>query len=201
MKEYLENIKIHHILIAVLVVLVGILYFDNRELRKMFYRQQFVIDSHYSDNRRRQHDFYDHDYFDIDINDKVLEIEREFRRLNRDFERLNNNFIKNFEKSEKEIINSKKKRNFVYNPQIKQDDKNFELILKLPRDIVKEDIKVDFVKNNLTINIEKNIKKDYSTFKTSFFESYYISETKATIKDVKIDFKDNTLNVVVPIIK
>ena len=107
MKEYLEKIKIYHILIVVLLIIVAVLYLDNREFKKMLYRQQFAIDSYYDNmndfNDRRQYRFYHNydcprkqyymnDYFDNidrDINSKILEMEREFRRLSRDFERLN----------------------------------------------------------------------------------------------------------------
>ena len=238
MKEYLEKIKMHHILIIVLLIIVAVLYFDNREFKKMLYRQQFAIDSYYDNmndfNERRHRYNYDcprrqyfmDNYFDDidrDINAKVLEMEREFRRLNRDFERLNNDFtkqpkdIKGPEEARKEhkrpeepkkLEENKKLRkdvkninNFVYNPQINKNDKTFELVMNLPKNTTRRDIKVNFINNNLTLNVNKNIKDKDLSFESTFFESYYIPDTKATNKDIKIDLKNDILKVIVPIIK
>ena len=224
MKEYLEKIKMHHILIVVLLIIVAVLYFDNREFKKMLYRQQFAINSYYDNmndfNERRQYNnrydydcprrqHYMNDYFDNidrDISNKILEMEREFRRLNRDFERLNNDFrhpidIKTPEEHKNPRKDIKNIHGFVYNPQVNKTDKAFELVVNLPKDTTRKDIKIDFVDNNLTLNINKNIKDKNLSFESTFFESYYIPETKATKKDIKIDLRDDTLKVVVPIIK
>ena len=233
MKEYLEKIKIHHILIVVLLIIVAVLYLDNREFKKMLYRQQFAIDSYYDNmndfNDRRQYRFYHNydcprkqyymnDYFDNidrDINSKILEMEREFKRLSRDFERLNGRPIElNRKLEEPKKLDDKRlprkpeeKRkpietmDFVYNPQVRQDEKKFELTLNLPKNINKEDIDVNFINNNLVVKVNKHIKDGDSFFKHTFFESYYVSGTKATKKDIKIDLRKDTLKVIVPIIK
>ena len=90
---------------------------------------------------------------------------------------------------------------FEYNPQVRQDEKKFELTLNLPKNINKEDIDVNFINNNLVVKVNKHIKDGDSFFKHAFFESYYVSGTKATKKDIKIDLRKDTLKVIVPIIK
>ena len=253
MKEYLEKIKIHHILIVVLLIIVAVLYFDNRQFKKILYRQQYMVDSYYDNMNdfygRRQHNrFYDNydsygrkqyynydcprrqyfmnDYFnniDRDIDSKILEMEKEFKRLSRDFERLNGRPVepnrkleepkklddkklpkKQEEKGRKRLEEKRKPMDtidFVYNPQIRQDEKNFELTLNLPKNINKEDVDVNFINNNLVVKVNKHIKEGDSFFKHTFFESYYVSGTKATKKDIKIDLRKDTLKVIVPIIK
>lgn len=207
MKEFFKKINILHVVIAILLVAVAILYFEVISLKKDTYslsyytrdfdnRDRFYQDYNDWDNfHHDRRDFYHHrDYMiNNDIYDavsrEIFNIRREFERLNREFERINNRTQREF------------RRQFVYYPQIKNNDESFEFSLKLPKEINKEDIKVDLQNNNLVIKIDKNIKDENSSFSTSFFESYTLPQTKATMKDVKIDFNKNELKVIVPILK
>ena len=120
---------------------------------------------------------------------------REIINMKRDFERLDREF-KNFDKKTPREI-----RKFVYRPSINNTENSFDFSVKLPREIDRKDITIDLQENNLIIKIEKNIKDKDSSFSSSFFESYALPETKATLEDVKIDYKKGELKISVPVIK
>jgi HSP20 family molecular chaperone IbpA len=102
---------------------------------------------------------------------------------------------------------NKRNRKFVYKAETDSNEKEFIVKVKLPRTFKIEDTKVNLENQNLIIRAEKqnseNDKNTRSFSYNSFFESFSLPSTKATINDVKISLnKDNgnELVVVVPIL-
>ena len=206
MKEFLKRINWQYVIMLLLLVAVVFLFLEIRCLRKTIYSDyNNFYERNYRDYDESPYDFYmrnpyrhhnDFDRFERRINKEIFDsMNREIINMKKDFERLDKEF-KNFDRKP-----SREMRKFVYRPSINNTENSFDFSVKLPRDIDRKDITVDLQEDNLIIKIEKNIKDKDSSFSSSFFESYSLPETKATLKDVKVDYKKGELKISVPIIK
>lgn len=109
----------------------------------------------------------------------------------------NDNNIPN--KLNNELITSK---NFLYKPETKylKDKKEFHFILNVPSEIKKNNIKVFFKNNMLRIDIEQQTITKKSNFSNSYKQIFTTPKTKVSFKDIKVNFENNRLLVVIPII-
>lgn len=209
LKEFFDKVNINHIVFVVLIMILLMLFYQNKQFEKII-QHQFI------GNNNLRH--YNKDNFDryFERNFKP-NIDRYFEKINRDFEFELMNMKKNFEDNfvyfdniNKQIINNfedkkeRKKHEFVYYPKIEQTDKELILKMKLPKYITLEDIRVDLQNNNLLLEINKTVNTNEHNVNSysfsSFFRNFPLKETRATINDVVVELKDWELRIVVPVI-
>lgn len=208
LKAFFDKVTINHIIFVVLIMILLMLFYQNKQFEK-------IIQNQFINNNSLKH--YSEDNFDRYFERSFKpNIDRYFEKINKDFEFELMNMKKNFEDNfvyfdniNKQIINNfenkkeRKRREFVYYPKTEQTDKEFILKMKLPRNIAFEDIKVDLQNNNLLLEINKTVNSNENNVNSysfsSFFRNFPIGETKATVDDVKVELDGGELVVVVPI--
>lgn len=81
----------------------------------------------------------------------------------------------------------------------------YTLEMKVPKKITKKDINVNFKDNILAVSFSGSVELKNNNVEESnvfsVYKSFLVPNTKATIKDIKYNIKDEILKVVVPIIK
>lgn len=81
--------------------------------------------------------------------------------------------------------------------------KKYEVFLTMPRDFTLDDVNVKLNKSILTISIQKGqqLKNDEAEIDmyNSFYQSFSIPQTKATLKDVNMKLDDGQLLIEIPI--
>lgn len=231
-KNYLKNITINHIIVLCLVFILLLLFIQNRQLNKIIHKQITInnVTRHFN---RDNFDRYYNNRIDREFERELINMKKELERNIRDFSDIERRFYKDFidagdikifeefkdrdfdYKQHKrhnnfdKIKNMNRQNGFVYRPKIEQNENEFKLQMKLPKNINMENVKIDLQNNNLILHIEKNINiqddnKNYQSYShSSFFESFLLPETKSTVSNVKVDLNknNNELTIIVPIIK
>ena len=209
LKAFFDKVNINHIVFVILVMILLMLFYQNKQFEKIIQNQLI------SNNTTKHYNKHNFDRY-IEQNFKT-DIDKYFEKINKDFEFELRNMKRNFEENfsyfdniNKQIQDNfegrreRKRRNFAYYPKTEQTDKEFILRMKLPKNITLEDIKVDLQSNNLLLEINKTLNSNENNVNSysfsSFFRNFPIKETKATIKDVKVELINGELLIVVPII-
>ncbi len=85
------------------------------------------------------------------------------------------------------------------------ENNTYTLEMKVPKKITKKDINVNFKDNILAVSFSGSVELKNNNIEESnifsVYKSFLVPNTKATIKDIKYNIKDEILKVVVPIIK
>jgi HSP20 family molecular chaperone IbpA len=196
-KSFLKNSEFKFWTIAVLLLtIVGFqadLYLKTRKMRK-FVHKKFDVFANNKEERAELEKFRRR--FDDDFS-KVEHLEH--RKVGT-AEGVRKNFDKNTDKANRQKV--QRDGAFVFRPRAayKEEEKNFTVTFKTPKNLKLEDIKVKFDNSVLTINIEENKSTDNGFYYESFTQTYTTPVTKATINDVKTTLENNRFVVIVPII-
>jgi HSP20 family molecular chaperone IbpA len=217
--ECLKKVTFDHVILAVLLVVVAMLMVQNYRISKMM-TYFFLEKKSYT-----YHDagiFRDYDRLIRDF-EEINELNRRFlgRQLAEDRRRSyfagkerDDDFDQRSYRAEKTGGDGHSKvnevKNFVYSPKVSVSEKEFTVKVRVPVTFTSEDVKVDLTNGNLVIRAEKqkegSDKNSRSVSYSSFFESFELPDTKATVKDVKVNLENKNrgsseLTVVVPILK
>lgn len=110
---------------------------------------------------------------------------------------------KSSKKSKNKRKNNYKNSQFEVETDYDEDDKEYEVEIKLPNDFTMDDVSINLKNSILTIKIEKEFSKEdknssYYNY-GSFYQSFTIPKTKATTKDIKKKVENGKLEIKVPI--
>jgi HSP20 family molecular chaperone IbpA len=113
--------------------------------------------------------------------------------------REDDNFDRQIDRTNKQKI--QRRGTFVFRPKVtyREEEKEFVVIFRTPRNLTLEDINVKFVDNVLNIHIEKSQSADGSFSYESLSQAFTTPNTAATINDVKTVLDSGRVSVTVPI--
>lgn len=217
-KSYKNKIDLKVILILILLIVIGILLFNqNKKIDRLYRNADSVQIEGIDIPRLRKLEERPHKEFIGKIRGDFFEnLDKDMKEMDSIKQRIKNemDFYFNSDKSlsSKEAKSGNdltiKKDNNIINLETKENynvkEKLFTLEISLPKGSKKEDLKVSLSNSILYLEISKSetITGDKIKSKDSFssIKILTIPETKATTKDIRKNFNNGTVTIIVPII-
>lgn len=194
-----NRIRIQDIVIVTMLIVMCVNQFRIiKLLNKSYYTDLININRNRSINFER-----DYDRFIKDVDSTMMYLDKMMEESKKNFFE-DYSFLGNKKVENNNTYNDNKyndsKREFIFYPKTKSDDKEFSFNMRLPKNFNESNLNVSFENKMLTVSFEEAKEDKNSSYYSSFMKQFFVSTT-ATNDEITKKIENNTLTIIIPIKK